>query len=352
MDFSHLQLLAIFSTQNIDIAINEQKIPVYNFSLLPASINQDVYWLICGYQVHMREIGKMSHLLQHLGVPQEFILNFTPACSGTYLGNLKLALTTPQLDFFATGISYMEVGLDIEQFSGLHGINLSSTGQDLYYGYQTARYLLQHREKKPRFCLIGLSPYSFGYDIAHSFSAQFYLFQYALVFHEWPEDCMATPLYKAFCSENFQQQFQWITKADADPNYQGIKQGFSPDIIPRDLLNFEQELQDISGKKAPTCVNKNIQVLTDYLTLCQQHEVLPILLVLPFSPLIRSHYPGDELQQFYILLAYFQAKYAVTLLDFFQEPLDYTHFYNLTHLNQKGAAVISQKINHAIKNMI
>ena len=78
-------------------------------------------------------------------------------------------LLKEKFDFFATGISYMLTGLCLDEMRPWIGAKLAASSQDLYYSYQMAKYFLNRRQAdKIKFCLIGITPYSFPYRMSLS----------------------------------------------------------------------------------------------------------------------------------------------------------------------------------------
>ncbi|WML35482.1 hypothetical protein [Clostridium sp. OS1-26] len=70
---------------------------------------------------------------------------------------------------FITGLSYAEVGIDTEQLP-YNVANVAVSSQDLFYDYQWARMILNNDEivNDIKFAIIGLSYYSFEYDLSKS----------------------------------------------------------------------------------------------------------------------------------------------------------------------------------------
>ena len=343
IDFEKLTVDGIIMDYGIQIKVGEKVIPLYSFAEIDIVLRKkENFCLLVGYEYHMRELGQMAKILHVMGVDKDRIVNFTIYFSTSYWGNLKYAASCEKLDFFATGISYMEVGIAIEDFGGSVGVNLSSTGQDLYYGYQTARFVLNRRPVK--YCLIGLSPYSFLYDIRHSFSANFYQLQYDIVGFPQNDDNAANFTFEVM-QKDFKRQFDYIqADKDADPNYMNLKQSICQTMTGKKLWTLAQELEDVSGVFDQEVMEKNIEILQQYLFLCHEKSVRPICVVLPFSPILHDSYPAEKLILFRSTLHALLNQEKDMLIDLFDEHLGYECFYDLTHLNQKGAAVISRMI--------
>ena len=345
IDFGRLTIDGIImdSIEGIQVKVGEKAISIYNFAEIKVVLNKkENFCLLVGYIHHMRELGRMAKILHAMGIDKDKIINFTLYLSDTYLGNLKYSVSLEKLDFFATGISYMEVGLDIDCFGGLRGVNLASTGQDLYYGYQTAKYVLA--KQKVKYCLIGLSPYSFLYDIQHSFSANFYQLQYDIAgFLQNVSDKVNFTF--GVVKEEFKRRFNYIHfDKDADPNYMGLKKERYQILTGVNLGMFAEELEDVSGVFNKNVMKRNIEVLRQYLLLCHERNVRSICVILPFSPILHDNYPDEKLLLFRSTLRALLQQKKDMLIDLFDENPGYECFYDLTHLNQKGAVEISRRI--------
>ena len=351
IDFNQLEIdgIVMDSADKIQVQVGGKSIPMYSFADIEIVLSKkDDFCLLVGYYRHMREIGAMAKILHNMGIVKDKIINFTIYLSDTYLGNLKYALSTEKLDFFATGISYMEVGLDINSFIDLRGVNLASTGQDLYYGYQTAKYVLA--EKSVRFCLIGLCPYSFLYDIRKFFSANFYQLQYDIA--GFPPNMGEKINFAAeVLREDFKDRFKYIHYVeDADPNYKKLKEAHYQTLTGGELELFVQELKDVSGIFDKIIMERNVEILRQYLLFCHKKHVRPICVVLPFSPILHDNYPADKLALFRTTLYTLLRPETDMLIDLFDENLGYEYFYDLSHLNQLGAIEISRRIAGYIKD--
>ena len=99
------------------------------------------------------------------------------------------------LDFFATGISYMMAGLSVDDMPLGFGVNLAASSQDIYYSLEIAkRVLLQN--PKVRYAFIGLSPYSFSYSLRDSFSTSSMSTIYELMWNSGGQNIPAEPFVK------------------------------------------------------------------------------------------------------------------------------------------------------------
>ena len=131
--------------------------------------------------------------------------------------------------------------------------------------------------------------------------------------------------------------FKSITAAQADLNFNRTKHSLNAELPAKALIGWEGELDNVTKKMRPKVIEKNFQVLRDYIKLCRDNGAQPVGVVFPFAPIIRSNYDEDVLTLFRLALRQFD----FPVIDLFDLKLGYDCFYNLAHLNLRGAAVAS-----------
>ena len=150
-----------------------RQVPLISFASIGQllSAGKNFVWLLNGYVNDAGDLWSMKKFLTANGVPEDNIVNFERWLTAEWFANLR-HVERHGADFFATGISYAEVGLDLNFIPHVRGrgVNLSGSNQDLRQGYLTAKHIFER--VKPgtiKFVLIGLAPYSFRYDNAKAF---------------------------------------------------------------------------------------------------------------------------------------------------------------------------------------
>lgn len=357
LDFEKAEVMGVL-TDDADLQIelpDGREVIVGSFADMDAFLqyaDQDIYWFIYGLQSHMQDMTRMSDALQAGGVRKEFIKSYLYLWGTQYWDNMKYAQAMP-VDCFATGISYVEKGLDFDCLPDWKSVNLASSSQDLYYSLQTARYVLEHRKDKTvKFCLIGLAPYSFLYDMAKSFSAGPFSFQYAVIFHGFRTDYASSQLFDYILNPGYTEFYDNYDVKEADIHYAKMRRRLRKVIPAQAFLQFRKELNEVSGKYDAGILERNIEHMKAYVALCKEYNVTPIALVLPFSKILRRSYPADKLQLFRSILAFFHQTMNLPCIDLFDMELDYSHFHDLSHLNQKGATAVSAIINEQVKQLL
>lgn len=349
LDYSKVMLVAMVSDckEDIDVCVNEIKIPFYDFSDLDRVLQEindgDTYYLLCGYRTHLREFGVVRKMLKVLGnVKNDYIVNASLFFETAFVSAYRYAMQG-NLDFFATGISYMMVGLSVTDLPLGCGANLAASSQDIYYGKEIAKRVLR-ANSGIKYAFIGLSPYSFSYCLSQSFSTASMSIPYELL---WDTKRYCNEMNQFMKSSLFTDLFTDVELYDpAGPNY-------LHDVVLNlnNMLDIDRELSDIvpSGNKLNVAKNKNW--LKEYIDLCVKQDCIPIGMVLPMSPLIQKSYPYEALNEYRSILEDFSLLYNFLYIDLWDVELPMNCFYDLVHLNKLGAKQITKIIYEKMKEI-
>ena len=350
-----IALLAILMEDSSrNLAIGEMQLPVYPFSVLGEELqtSEDTWWLICGWKQRMKETGDIASFMRKRGIPKGRIVNLSygQALYLHWVANLRYAENHP-IHAFATGISYTEVGLDWKEFENVHSggvsVNLACTSQDLRLGYLTAKHVLERKEKGcVKFVLIGLAPYSLHYESTESFSGLCVPRQYEIALALSEDEICQREAVKKLMNHRMQAWVDSITEESVDRNNESVKDAFPQQYFSvQDLIGAEQEAEEYHRKKfRQETIERNLQILEQYVGLCKAYETDPVVVIWPFSPNLRTAYPREMLVSFRVFLHQVQKRIPFRIVDMFDLPLGYDCFYNMGHLNKKGAALASKEL--------
>ena len=340
--------------------VNREKLNLSKEQVCPFSSFTDIrdlypeaYWLLAGFKQRMRELGQMAKWLEKSGIARDKIVNYSVLYGFSRLWMENLRLTEQKdFDFFATGISYSEVGLDISCLEGSHGINLSMSSQDLRAGYYTAKYVFEHQPHGTvKFVLIGLAPYSLHYDSKYTFSSKVVDLMYQV--------SLGMPLGKSEKARLIHYLLpDWMHKIyfnvsgnQADPNYEQTKNNINQAFTTTDFLNMETDYQDHDKKENQEIIFNNIKVLRKYIALCHQYNAVPVLVMWPFAQILQEKYPKHILETLYTNLQKLHREQFFEFINLFNMKLDYSCFYNVAHLNRKGARLASTQLATSLRQM-
>ncbi|OJJ20847.1 hypothetical protein BKI52_09705 [marine bacterium AO1-C] len=144
----------------------------------------------------------------------------------------------------------------------------------------------------------------------------------------------------------------------------GVKEFFSPSTHPNTRYKGYKGLDRTWTTKVPQDTNMfhqekvipiakyNIQLLDRFLKECQQQKIKVVLVYPPeFIDGQSHHINRREVMKIYQSLA---KKYKVKLLDYSQDEISHQKqlFYNVQHLNRKGAETFSKKLALDIQKLI
>ena len=330
-------------------------IPCFSLTIIREIFNEgkNFLWLICGEGNYPGEIYETRKFLMDNGVPKANIVNFEMSLSSEWIANLR-HVEKFGTEFFATGTSYTEVGFNMRYIPHGDGVNLASSNQDLRQSYLTAKYVFEH--VKPgtiKFVLIGLAPYSLCYDNAEDFSGYPHNLQYMFALNV-PAQNNYDRLLKILVSDKVKNNFVNTGADRADLNFDDLKNSTNTELTVKAIATRETESEGLTKKLFPAAVEKNFQILQNYIQLCLKNGAKPIGIVFPFAPIIRKNYDEELLKLFRMSIQQLSDIYDFQCFDMFDLTVSYDCFYDMTHLNMHGAAVVNSLIGLRLyeKNLV
>ena len=349
LEKAKLVAVVVENIQGKSLKVGDKQIPIVPFPAIQRLLDagKNFLWLINGFVNGIGDIWATKKFLMNNGIPEDNIVNFeiVPHISSAWLGNLRY-IEENGADFFATGISYTEVGLDLNYIPHVRGrgVKLAGSNQDLRQGYLTAKYVFEHVAPNTiKFVLIGLAPYSFRYENAKAFSVCSRNLQYMLALNA-PENNRHDSLLKTLASDGVKDIFKKVTAQQADLNFNHTKISLNAELPARALVNWEAELKNLTKNFYPDTVEKNFQILKDYIKLCHDNGAKPICVVFQFAPMIVNNYDKNLLTLFRLMIHQLEESYDFECIDLFDLNLGYDCFYNMAHLNIRGGAISSSVI--------
>ncbi len=308
------------------VHIEEKNFPVNSFADVLKTVKKykDFIWLIVGYKKSIDDILKMKKFLMSFDVSEKNIVNFEmpEQTSLSWLANLRY-IEKHGADFFATGDKHTQNGLNLDFIPCVYenknfargGVNLAYPKQDLQQSYLTARYVFNHVIPGTiKFVLIGLTPDSFRRDNGKNFFG-----------------------FRQFLSLA-------TTAAQPDLNFETVKISYKRKFSLKAAVDWKDN-QKILPEDA---VEKNIQILKDYIELCLANGAKPIGLVFPFTLLMHKTFDEEVLKRFRETIRQLEEDYDFMCVDMFDLEFGYHRFQNMTYLNMEGRraanAVLSMKL--------
>jgi hypothetical protein len=255
-----------------------------------------------------------------------------------------------------TGISYAEVGIDTKYLNG-NFVNLAVSSQDIFYDYNLLNYVLSFDEPRNniKYCIIGLSYYSFQYDLSMSRFKGKTLTYYPTfrTTHNY-QDPIFVREYDDFKSKanlilanNFFMRLHEILRTDIEiwwDNYTNAIMNDNMKSVGKDIA-----FQDCN-KHYPKTVEENISIFRNYLNLLKKYNIKPTIVVLPASKCYTDYYSNIIETEFKLIISQFIKEYDLQYIDYFRsEDFNDVDFYDVSHLNKKGAEKFTKIINNSIR---
>ena len=122
-------------------------------------------------------------------------------------------------------------------------------------------------------------------------------------------------------------------------------------ISPKLRLEARDIIDTWAEKNYPETCSENVKILDNYLTLCEENEIRPVVFMSPMTQAYIKLYNRQRLEEFYSLTAQIIERHSSALfidgwrLNF----LTNADFYDVEHLNIAGAAKFSAFLNEIIE---
>ena len=254
-----------------------------------------------------------------------------------------------KFEVLITGLSYSLTGIHSE-FLSKRSLNLAAGSQDIFYDYQIIKYLLanfSNRTKDVKYIIIGLSYYSFQYDLSLSGMKNKTVLYYPLLktshHFENINEIFDEYLYNLEIAEK-------ILKRDNNCGFT-IKWS-NPSLCQvenRDLVGKKQSERD-SNKDYPKTVEENINIFNDYLSFLRKNNIKPIVTVLPTSTYYSKYFSKKIESEFHSIINKFKVEYNFQYIDYFRSNLfNDDDFADVSHLNFKGAKKFTKLLNKLVE---
>ena len=196
-----------------------------------------------------------------------------------------------------------------------------------------------------RYALIGLAPYSFHFDLSNAFALKCRLLLYFIAFNDLHNCPIPSDIYKKFLRE------ECLTNKLSIANL-NINGGKVERVI-SDPLNNNDGIRSWRGKYYLKTRDENIKILDDYLTLCEENNVRPVMFMAPLTEKFVANFNKQLLDEFYTLVAQACQKHPnAAFVDGLKlNTITYNDFFDHQHLNIQGAVKFSAYLNDFIEQL-
>lgn len=344
LDLSKVKVLGF-----IDNDISKAGMKYYGLEvILPDEINKYSYDFILITSMYYVDIYKQ---LIDLNINKEKIINGLFVLEPSYFKINRKELQGSMCEFIITGLSYAK-GIK-ETLLRKNGVNFAMNSQDLFFDYCIVKYILDNKEQFPnlKYCLIGLSYYSFQYDMLKT-SAKGLLYRYEFL----NETINKVSYTKATNISIIKKQYGFDTLY--------FHENFFEDIFISDMRNQAETLKDISidikeasksvailnsNKEYPQTVLENELILKDYLTLLAKNDIKPIIIINPQNQIYRRYFSSRLKLEFEQIISRLKEEFDFQYLDYYDSKyFKYKDFIDGHHLNFEGNKKLTLMLDNQI----
>lgn len=197
-----------------------------------------------------------------------------------------------------------------------------------------------------RYALIGLCPYSFHYELGRILRYRALFLPYFTAFNDLHNFPISADVYKDFFREDYLAK-----EVPAEPLNVN-----NPYIRPTSKILPEKSITaklNTWNKQYPETRDENIKILDDYLTLCEENNIRPIMFLAPNSENYMGSFNKEILEEFRDLVGQACQKHtAACFIDGYKlNLLTYADFFDNGHMNIHGAAKFSSYLNDFIEKL-
>lgn len=259
-----------------------------------------------------------------------------------------------EFEIFATGSCISAKSLDTTKFK-YKILNFGRSNQDLYYDYQIAKRILMpktgERGRNFRYAIISLGHFGFHWDLSKVYTVSHNILDYTVALNDLHNFYLPSEQYKSLFNEKFLSYK--LPLEDLDINNLMLEKNsanamdFTAHLKEREIIEIWKTIY------FPKTREENLKVFDDYLALCTEKNVRPIICTSPVSECYLKYFSKKMISEFHSDMDEFLKKYpeAVFLEGADMKGFDDSDFYEVNHLNLKGAAKFSEILNGVIEQM-
>ena len=121
----------------------------------------------------------------------------------------------------------------------------------------------------------------------------------------------------------------------------------------KERLNFRGKIDTWAERNFPKTLAENVKILDDYLTLCEENNIRPIMFLMPATEGYIKHYNRQRIDEFhYCIQKNLRNHPSAVFIDGWNlQGLNESDFYDAYHLNIRGAAKFSAFLNDFIESL-
>ena len=199
--------------------------------------------------------------------------------------------------------------------------------------------------------LIGLAPFSFNYDTSKATNLSFLMLHYLIAFDDLHNFHVPAEDYRNFLRKEYfsmrlpLEPFDWNNPFGSKTSLRFM--------TPENRLKAREAINSWSKKFYPETRAENVQILDDYLTLCEENHIRPIIFLPPMTEGYKKYFNKPMLDELYYIVRQACKKhpYAVFVDGWKLQGTTDRDFYDASHMNIQGAAKFSVYLNGIIEQL-
>lgn len=312
--------------------IHEEKIVIspeeitnfdYDYVIIASQFNATIYNQLISLGINKKKIFQFYVYLDY--------------CSDIITNKIKNFISEKNCEVVATGLSYMDYALAASD-SITNLFNFANASQDLFYDYSIIKFIYDNYNEKFRnikCVLIGISYYSFQYDMSLSAMKDKVPFYYKAIglshnFHEVNKISEMIEINNKIAKK--------LLKLN-EKNYPNIN--WYNDVEQRMHINEAEGKKQAEldcSKNYPKTVGENFRILSKYLSMLNDNDIQPIILICPTSEYYYKNFSEKMIKEFNDNINKLKKKHHFEVVDLFKVKGFFDDdFYDVSHLNYIGS---------------
>lgn len=304
----------------------------YDYVIIASQFNDSIYNQLINMNIPENKIFQNF-------IFQMYTYNYIKAALGVAV------LKEAHHKIYVTGISYASKGISEYELK-YDTQKLATFSQDLFYDYHLIKYVIEDKRiDNPKYVIIGLSYYSFEYDLSlSSLKYRCLLYYDAIgVLHHFTDIDNILKV-KDFTLDTAHKLFKFDEEDTACIDWMKEKDSLYKLDYEKGKIQAERDC----NKDYPQTVKENIKIFDDYIKLLKDNNIKPIVVVFPASKYYTKYFSSRIEDEFKKIIE--QRKDKFQYIDYFRsDEFDDSDFFDVSHLNNKGATKFTEILNNIIK---
>lgn len=265
------------------------------------------------------------------------------------------------VEAFVTGLSYAEVGIDVDELP-YKTLNLAVSSQDLFYDYQIAKRLLSNEQVREnvKLVIIGLAYYSFEFDLSKgrlkNKTAHYYPFFKTLHHHEAdPSVLESFDKFEELALTVFHKDYLATIYQLLGPYKQSWWENLVSGTLDQERIDMaEMYISMDCDKDYPLTVEENVQTLKEYVEFLLAQNIEVAFVVCPTSNYYHPLFSARLKDNFLTIIEQFKKEYPpIKVLDYFDSAdFEDEDFYDVSHLNTRGAKKLTAQLRRDLSSVM